>query len=105
MIARFWSAKTTQKKAKIYEDILMHTVIPEIKAMEINGLQEIHVLKRLQDEEMEFITIMHFRSLDDVKTFAGHNFEQAYVPEAAKKVLAHFDLTSKHYEMSKINFT
>lgn len=105
MIARLWSAKTSLKKAQAYEEMLMQTVIPEIKAMEINGLLEIHVLKHQQDEEMEFITIMHFRSLDDVKSFSGDNYEKSYVPDAAKNLLARFDKISKHYELLKINLS
>jgi len=107
MIARFWSAKATLNNAGTYEDLLIHTVIPGIKKMNISGLEEIHVLKRLlnNNEEMEFITIMHFRSLDDVKSFSGDNFEQAYVPDAVKKVLARFDQNSKHFELLKINLT
>lgn len=42
---------------------------------------------------------MWFDGWDAVKTFAGDTYEQAYVPAAAKQILAHFDNHSQHYEI------
>ncbi|MGH7448908.1 MAG: acyl-CoA dehydrogenase [Longimicrobiales bacterium] len=48
---------------------------------------------------MEFKTIMWFDSLEAVRQFAGEDYEQAYVPAAARAVLARFDARSQHYEV------
>jgi hypothetical protein len=40
---------------------------------------------------------MIFDSLDHVRAFAGEDYETAYVPPAARAVLAHFDEKSAHY--------
>jgi hypothetical protein len=45
------------------------------------------------------LTTMWFESLDDVRAFAGDDYETAYVPEAARAVLDRFDATSAHYEV------
>jgi len=36
-----------------------------------------------------------------VKTFAGQNFETAYIPDNAKRVLSRYDETAKHYDLKK----
>jgi hypothetical protein len=40
---------------------------------------------------------MIFESLDNVRTFAGDDYQTAYVPPAARAVLARFDEKSAHY--------
>jgi len=36
-----------------------------------------------------------------VKTFAGENYEIAYIPDNAKRVLSRYKKTAKHYELKK----
>jgi hypothetical protein len=50
-------------------------------------------------QEVEFVTIMWFDSLDAVRAFAGDDYEVAVVPEKARAVLSHFDERSQHYEV------
>jgi hypothetical protein len=52
-------------------------------------------------EEVEFVTIMWFDSWDAVRQFAGEGYERAYVPPAAREVLARFDEHSQHYEIKE----
>ena len=40
---------------------------------------------------------MIFDSFDNVRAFAGDDYEAAYVPPAARTVLARFDAKSAHY--------
>jgi hypothetical protein len=42
---------------------------------------------------------MWFDSLDAVRQFVGEDHERAYVPAAARAVLARFDERSQHYEV------
>ena len=51
--------------------------------------------------EVEFITIMQFDSLESVKQFAGEDYEKSYVPDKAKQVLSRHDDKSQHYEMKE----
>ena len=41
---------------------------------------------------------MLFDSIDPVRAFAGDDYETAYVPPAAREILARFDEQSAHYE-------
>ena len=67
----------------------------------IDGYKGIELLKRINNGEAEFITIMYFESLDAVKHFAGENYEVAVVPENARRLLLRYDNTSQHYEILK----
>jgi heme-degrading monooxygenase HmoA len=68
-------------------------------AKNIPGYRGIRLLRRPLDEEVEFITIMRFDSLDDVIRLAGEDYEKSYVPQKAREVLARFDEKSQHYEV------
>jgi len=41
--------------------------------------------------EVEFMTIILFDSLEADRKFAGEDFEHAYVPAAARKILKRYD--------------
>ena len=65
----------------------------------IRGFQGIQLLRRQVGEEVEFVTIMVFDSLDAVREFAGEDYEAAVVPAEARAVLSRFDSRSLHYEV------
>lgn len=98
MIGRFWHGWTTLENADTYERIVRTEVLPEIAARQIAGYRGAHLLRRPLEDEVEFITIMWFDSLDAVRRFMGDNYEVAHVPPQARAVLARFDLRSRHYE-------
>jgi antibiotic biosynthesis monooxygenase (ABM) superfamily enzyme len=72
-------------------------VLPEIVARQLDGYHGAYLLRRELDDEIEFATVMIFDSLDHVRAFAGEDYETAYVPPAARAVLAHFNEKSAHY--------
>jgi hypothetical protein len=91
MIARIWHGWTTPANADAYE--------PGILARKIEGFRDIQLLRRDQGDEVEFITIMNFDSLDAVISFAGLDYEEGVVPPKARAVLSRFDAVSQHYEI------
>ncbi|MFB3853773.1 MAG: antibiotic biosynthesis monooxygenase [Vicinamibacterales bacterium] len=100
MIERVWRGWTTAENAAAYEALLREQVFPGIAAKGVRGYTGIRLLRReLPSGEVEFMTIMSFDSLDAVRAFAGEDYERAYVPQAARRVLARFDATSAHYEV------
>lgn len=99
MIMRIWHGWTTPENADVYEELLLDEVITGIQARHIPGFRDIRVLRRALADEVEFVTIMLFDSLDAVREFAGEDYEACVVPPAARKVLSHFDLRSQHYEL------
>lgn len=101
MIERIWRGWTsTDEDADAYEALLKREIFPGIAAKEVAGYRGIRLLRRaLPSGETEFVTIMRFDSLEDVRAFAGEAYETAYVPQAAREVLARFDAQSAHYEV------
>jgi antibiotic biosynthesis monooxygenase (ABM) superfamily enzyme len=99
MIARVWHGWTTRENADEYERLLREEIFPGITAKRVEGYTGIQLLRRAQGHEVEFVTIMWFDSIEAVARFAGEEYEKAYVPPAARAVLARFDERSQHYEV------
>lgn len=101
MIFRIWHGWTTLENASIYENLLKKEIFPAIASKNVSGYRGIQLLRRQLSNEVEFITIMQFDSLDAVKQFAGEDYEKSYVPDKARKVLSRHDDRSQHYEMKE----
>jgi heme-degrading monooxygenase HmoA len=96
LISRIWHGWTTLGNA---DALLKEEIFVGIQNRHIRGFNGIQLLRRTVGEEVEFVTIMAFDSLDAVREFAGEDYEAAVVPEKARAVLAHFDERSQHYEI------
>ena len=102
MIGRIWHGWTTLQNADTYESLLTEEIFSGIADKKVSGYKGIQLLRRPSDnDEVEFVTIMWFDSWDAVKQFAGEDYERAYVPAAAREVLARFDERSQHYEIKE----
>jgi heme-degrading monooxygenase HmoA len=99
MISRIWHGWTTLENADRYEHLLKTEVFPGIFAKNVAGFERIELFRRNIRDEVEFITVMWFDSLEAVKAFAGDDYETAYVPDAARRVLKRFDAQSQHFEI------
>ena len=99
MISRIWHGWTTPGNADIYEALLKEEIFVGIANRHIRGFKGIQLLRRDVGNEVEFITIMEFETLDAVREFAGEDYETAVVPPKARAVLSHFDERSQHYEI------
>ena len=96
-IKRIWHGWTTPENAQRYRQLLHDVVFPGIEAKNIPGYTGIELLQRDLDDEVEFITIMTFESLDNVIDFQGEDYSRCYVPEEARQVLKRWDQFSSHY--------
>src|SRR3972149_4681824 len=99
MIARIWHGWTTPGNADTYEALLKEEIFVGIQNRHMRGFNRIQLLRRQAGEEVEFVTVMWFDSLDAVREFAGEDYEIAVVPEKARALLSHFDERSQHYEI------
>lgn len=99
MIARIWHGWTKPSHADAYEQLLKDEIFDTIAGMDMPGYRGIQLLRRTVEDEVEFITIMRFDTLENVKAFTGEDFEQAYVPAKARALLKRFDARSQHYEI------
>ena len=98
MIARIWRGWTTPENADAYQRIVSKEVLPGIVARDLDGDYGAYLLRRRLDDEVEFATILLFDTLEQVRAFAGEDYEAAYVPPRARAVLARFDQRSAHYD-------
>ncbi len=99
MINRIWHGWTTQRNADAYEKLFKEEIFIGIQSRHIQGFKNIQLLRRDAGEEVEFVTIMLFDSLDAVREFAGEDYEVAVVPPKARELLSHFYERSQHYDV------
>jgi hypothetical protein len=97
VIVRVWRGWTTRADAAAYESLLRTVIFPGIAARGIAGYRGITLLRRDDRGEVEFMTVMRFDSLRDVREFAGENYERAVVPPKAQALLSRCDELAAHY--------
>jgi heme-degrading monooxygenase HmoA len=99
MIARHWRGWTTARNADAYETVLKNTVLPGLKA--IQGYRGGYVLRReVENQEVEFVVVNLFESLDAVKRFAGPDFAVAVFEPEARRLLSRVEPLAAHNEGS-----
>jgi heme-degrading monooxygenase HmoA len=99
VIGRVWHGRTTPANADAYESLLKSEIFVGIKKRQIIGYRGVHLFRRNLADEVEFITIMWFDSIEAVRAFAGEDYEAAVVPPKARALLSRFDERSQHYEV------
>ena len=99
MISRIWHGWTTPENADAYEELLKKEIFVGIGERELAGYGGIKLLRRDSGDEVQFVTIMKFDTLEAVREFAGDDFEAAVVPKEARALLTRFDDRSQHYEI------
>ena len=96
MIARIWHGYTTPANAEAYENLVTCRIFKEIEEKTAEGFEGVQLLKRALEEEVEFTTIIWFRDFEAVKKLTGEDYETAYVPLEARKLLSRFDEKVEH---------
>jgi antibiotic biosynthesis monooxygenase (ABM) superfamily enzyme len=102
MIARLWHGYTRPADADAYERLLREEIFRAIASRAIPGYRGIELFRRPAGEEVEFVTLMRFDSLDAIRAFAGEDHEAAVVPPEARALLVRYDPRSVHYEVREM---
>jgi heme-degrading monooxygenase HmoA len=97
VIARLWHGWTAPENADAYEEFLRTKMFPSIHR--VQGYLGADLLRRDDGQEIAFVTITRFESLDAVRAFAGQDYERAVVEPEARALLSRFDQRSDHYEI------
>jgi heme-degrading monooxygenase HmoA len=98
-VARVWRGWTDAARAGAYERFLLEEMFPWIGGQTIPGYLGIHLLRRTEGDEREFVTVMWFDSMESVARFSDPSDpERAVVHEPARRLLSRFDERSRHYE-------
>ena len=98
MIARVWHGYTKPEHAEAYEALLKPELLPGIS--KAKGYQGSYLLRRAVGDEVEFITVMLWDSIDAIRAVAGPDYETAIIPEVRRKYLSRHDAKSVHYEVA-----
>ena len=99
MISRVWHGWTMPANADAYEALLKSEIFTGIQGRQIAGYRGIHLFRRNIGDEVEFVTVMWFDTIEAVRVFAGEDYEVAVVPQKARALLSRFDARSQHYEV------
>jgi heme-degrading monooxygenase HmoA len=98
MIARVWHGRTTRDHAAAYEELLGTTILPGIDR--VRGYRGAELFRRDLGDEIEFMTVTRFDSLDAVREFAGDDYEHAVISDEAHRLLSQFDERVAIYEIA-----
>jgi len=98
MIARIWHGYTKPEHADAYEALLKPEVLPGISR--VSGYRGAHLLRRLAGDEVEFITVLFWDSIDDIRAVAGPDYETAVIPEERRRYLSRYDARAAHYDVT-----
>jgi len=101
MIARIWHGYTKPEHADAYEAMLKPELLPGIS--KAKGYKGSYLLRRGAGDEIEFITIMLWDSVDAIRAIAGPDYETAVIPEERRKYLSRYDAKAAHYEIVSIH--
>lgn len=98
MIARLWRGYARPESADAYEAMLKPELLPGIG--KAKGYRGGYLLKRDLGDEIEFVTVMLWDSIDAIRAVAGPDYEAALVPEARRRHLTRYDARAAHYEIA-----
>ena len=100
MIARHWRGWTSVQDAIAYENLLRVKVLPELRKIE--GYKGMYLLRLDGPEEVEFVVVNLFESLDAVRQFAGSDYKTAVFEPEARKLLSRIEPVANHYEVRAV---
>jgi heme-degrading monooxygenase HmoA len=98
VIARVWRGWARADQAEVYDAHYRSEVLESLQG--VPGFVEARLLRRIVDDEVEFVSPTFFESLDAIRTFAGPDYELAVVAAPARQALTRYDNTVTHYDLS-----
>ena len=98
MITRMWRGWTAPADADAYERFLLAELFPAMRR--IAGFHGADVLRRRDGDEVAFVTLTRFASLDAIRAFAGEDYEQPVLEPQARALLSRYEETALHFDTS-----
>lgn len=99
MIARIWHGWTKPEDAKAYERMLRDEIFPSIAARNIKGYHGAELFVRNDDNEMEFVTLLRFDSMEGVKEFSGQDASKPVIFPQAEALITRME-QARHYRVA-----
>lgn len=98
MIARLWSARTTQAKSQAYLQHFSGAVLPALR--EFDGYISSTVLTLPSNDGTEILVITVWQSFSAIDGFAGRDREAAVIAPEAAALLSDYDRRVRHFEVA-----
>src|SRR5215472_8155047 len=99
MIARIWHGWTKRADAETYEHMLRNEIFPSITARNIPGYHGAELFIREDGDEVEFVTLLRFDSMDTVKEFAGPVESKPVIFLKAEALITRME-QARHYRIA-----
>lgn len=99
MIARIWHGWTKRADAKVYEEMLRNEIFPGITARNIQGYHGAELFIREDGDEVEFVTLLRFDSMDAVREFAGADESKPVIFPKAEAIIVRME-HARHYRIA-----
>ena len=97
MIVRLWRGWTSIENADAYEKLLREQVLPGLQR--IDGYRGGHILRQENNNEVEFVVMNFFDSLESVRAFAGPDYTVPVFEPEARLLLSKVEPVARHYEV------
>lgn len=101
MITRLWRGWTSREDADAYEQFLLTELFPSMRA--IPGFRGAEVLRRPDGDEVAFVTLTRFDSLDAIRAFAGADYEVPVLEPQALALLSRHDERALHFDSASFH--
>lgn len=98
LIARVWRGWAKPQNAEAYETHFRSAVVPHLA--DIGGYRGARLLRHVQGDEVGFVAITFFDSLDAIRAFAGADVERAIVEPEGRRALSRLDERCEHYTVA-----
>ena len=99
MIARIWHGWTKKADAGAYEKLLRNEIFPSIAARNIEGYRGAELFIRDDGDEVEFVTLLRFDSMEAVKEFADADESKPVIYPKAEALIARME-RARHYRIA-----
>jgi heme-degrading monooxygenase HmoA len=95
MIVREWRGRASALNADAYPRHFREKVAPELR--KIPGFVGAHLARRQLGDQIEFLVLTRWQSMEAIRGFAGAEPDKAVVEPGAVAALVEFDATVQHY--------
>jgi hypothetical protein len=100
-----WHGWTRNANADGYDTYLKDELFPRLeRELTEHGYLGFQVLGLAKENEVEFITLVWFESVEAVRSFAGENYENPVISEKARSLLSRYAERVEHYELSSFRW-
>jgi len=97
MVIREWRGRTSRTKAVEYPSHFRTVVVPGLRG--VRGFLGAFLSQRQQGDQIEFLVLTQWISMDAITTFAGKDANDAVVEPGAIAALTDYDQTVRHYDV------